>query len=87
MSSPVLLPAAFIFFTAKRTFLAIADGFNPFAFDTCPNQLAADLGATLTQREIVFGSTKLVAMPFYRNVEVRMLFEKFYIVTNSRLLI
>jgi len=88
MTTPVLLPAGFVRLGAERFFLSVADGFNPACAHACRGQSHLHgTGAAISQGQVVFGRTTLIAMSLDREVDVGMSVEELRISCDRALLI
>src|SRR5215472_6408390 len=88
MAAAVLLPAAFVGLRTERLFLAIADCLDAAGADPRRRQgVLYSVGATVTQREVVFGRSTLVAVTLDREVDARVLTQELCIALHRRLLI
>lgn len=68
MCAPVQLPAFFIMLFAEIPLLAIGDGIDTASVDSLADQeIFRRIGASVTQRQIVFFGTPFIAITFNGN--------------------
>src|ERR1700674_2692942 len=65
VAAAVLLPAVFGAFRAEGFFFAVTDGADAIAGNACAHQRTLHgIGAIVTERQVVFGGTTLIAVAF-----------------------
>src|SRR5258708_26407637 len=88
MTTTILLPASFVALGAERLLFAVADRLDATGVDTLRGQRILDCGgALISQSEVIFGGTAVVAVPLDRDVDVGMLAQKLRIGLDRTLLI
>src|SRR5580700_3147332 len=79
MRTTVLLPAIFARFGALRTLLTVADGLQTIRRDAQLHQEVLGRGcAAVAQRQVIFGRSAFVAVPFHHHREIRILLEDLF---------
>src|SRR5712692_7763206 len=74
VAATILLPAGFVALRAEGLFLAETDGADAVGGDAQGDEILLDrTGATIAEREVVFGGTALVAMAFDGHAKLRVI--------------
>ena len=88
MTTTILLPASFVALGTERLLFAVADRLDATGVDTLCGQRVLDRGgALISQSEVIFGGTAVVAVSLNRDVDAGMLCQELRIRLDRTLLI